>query len=366
VTRWVILQRKNGREAASGKDMNSNFRLIAIGVMGFTFTGCNGDKAQPEAAKPAVASALVVTGAQIVRLDPALDSVIAPGTQIEKVASGFNFTEGPMWREGRLWFSDLTGNKMYAVTPDGKVTLLMDHSGGLESFPAGAFMGSNAMVTDKDSSVLMMQHGVRRIARLNDQQTPTTFMDKFEGKRLNSPNDLVFAPDGSLWFTDPPYGLPGQDKDPAKELKFNGVFRYADGKLTAPIKDLSRPNGIGFSADGKTLYVANSGPDMFVERYQVALDGTVLHGTKFIEYPGTATDVPDGLKLDSGDNLWTTGPGGIRVISPAGKVLGQIKLPEVAANLAWADGGKTLYITGSTSIYRLKVLTAGKMPLYQK
>jgi gluconolactonase len=242
----------------------------------------------------------------------------------------------------------------------------MDHSGGLESFPAGAFMGSNAMVTDKDGSVLMMQHGVRRIARLNDQLTPTTFIDKFEGKRLNSPNDLVFAPDSSLWFTDPPYGLPGQDKDPAKELKFNGVFRYANGKLTVPIRDLSRPNGLGFTADGKTLYVANSGPDMFVERYQVAADGTVSHGTKFIEYPGTAPDVPDGLKLDSADNLWTTGPGGIRVISPAGKVLGQIKLPEVAANLAWADGGKTLYITGSTSIYRLKVMTSGKMPLYQK
>jgi gluconolactonase len=356
---------KNGRNNKR-EDMNSNFSLIAIGVIGVTFAGCNANTPHPDAAKTAVATPATVTGAQIVRLDPKLDSVIAPETQIEKVASGFNFTEGPMWRERRLWFSDLTGNKMYAVTPDGKVTLLMAHAGGLESFPAGAFMGSNAMVTDKDGSVLMMQHGKRRIARLNDQLTPITFIGKFEGKRLNSPNDLVFAPDGSLWFTDPPYGLPGQDKDPAKELKFNGVFRYAGGKLTAAIKNLSRPNGIGFSADGKTLYIANSGPDMFVERYQVAPDGTVSHGTKFIEYPGTATDVPDGLKLDTDDNLWTTGPGGIRVISPAGKVLGQIKLPEVAANLAWADGGKTLYITGSTSIYRFKVVTSGKMPLYQK
>src|ERR1019366_401630 len=142
--------------------------------------------------------------------------------------------------------------------------------------------------------------------------------------------------------------------------------RYSSGKLTAPMRDLSLPNGIGCSADGKTLYISNSGPGMFVEKYQVAPDGTVSGGQKVISYPGSAPDVPDGLKLDSADNLWTSGPGGIRIISPAGKVLGQIKLPEVAANLAWADDGATLYITGSTSIYRLKVKTPGKMPLYQK
>ena len=210
--------------------MNSNLRLITIAVIGIMFGGCNANTQHPDAAKPAVAAPVAVTDVQIVRFDPALDSVIAPGTQIEKVASGFNFTEGPMWREGRLWFSDLTGNKMYAVTPEGKITLLMDHAGGLESFPAGAFLGSNAMITDKDGSVLMMQHGLRRIVRLDDQLTPSTFIDRFEGKRLNSPNDLVFAPDGSLWFTDPPYGLPGQDKDPAKTKASTECIRYAGGK----------------------------------------------------------------------------------------------------------------------------------------
>ena len=303
---------------------------------------------------------------EIVRLDPALDAVIAPESRIEKVAGGFSFTEGPMWRERRLWFSDVAGNKMYAITPDGHSTVLLDHAGGLESFPAGMSKGSNGMATDKDGGVLMVQHGVRRVSRLDEHMTPKTVLDTFEGKRFSSPNDLVFAPDGALWFTDPPYGLTGGDRDSAKEMTFNGVYRYANGKLTAPIKDLTRPNGIGFSADGKVLYVSNSGPQMFVEKYDVAADGTVSNGTRFIEYPSRAPDVPDGLKLDSANNLWTTGPGGIRIISPAGKVLGQIKLPETAANLAWADGGETLYITASTSIYRLKVTTKGAMPLYVK
>ncbi len=306
-----------------------------------------------------------VPDAKIVRLDPALDALIAPDAPIERVATGFKFTEGPLWREGRLWFSDVVGNKMRAVTPDGKVTLLIDHAGGLEN-PPGAFPGPNAMVTAKDGSVLMMQHSLRRIARLDSQLRMETFLDKFEGKRLNSPNDLVYAPDSSLWFTDPPYGLPGQDQDPAKELPFNAVYRYADGKLTAPIRDLTRPNGLGFSADGKTLYVCNSEPDMHVVRYDVTADGSVSNASRFISYPGSAPDCPDGLKLDSADNLWTTGPGGIRIITPGGKVLGQIKLPEVAANLGWADAGETLYITASTSIYRLKVKMRGKMPLYQR
>ena len=307
-----------------------------------------------------------MTVIEIQRLDPALDAVIAPESKIEKVASGFSFTEGPMWHEGRLWFSDVVGNKMYAMTPDGKATVLIEHAGGLDSYPAGMSKGSNGMVTDKDGTVLMTQHGARRIARVGKDMVPTVFLENFEGKKFNSPNDLVFAPDGSLWITDPPYGLTGGDHDPAKELSFNGVFRYANGKLTAPIQDLTRPNGIGFTADGKTLYVSNSGPQMYVEKYDVAADGTVSNGTRFIEYPGRAPDVPDGLKLDSANNLWTTGPGGIRIISPAGKVLGQIKLPETAANLAWADGGHTLYITASTSVYRLKVKTPGTMPRYVK
>lgn len=328
--------------------------------------GCSGNSAE-QAETNATGNATVATAGEVERLDPALDTVIAPGTVIEKIATGFKFTEGPMWRDGRLWFSDLVGNKLVAVSPDGKVEVLMDKSGGLDNPPEGSFKGSNALVTAADGSVLMNQHGARRIVKLDDKLAITPFIDKFEGKRLNSPNDLVFASDGALWFTDPPYGLTGQDKDPEKEVTFNGVYRYADGKLTAAIRDIPRPNGIGFSPDGKTLYVANSEPEMYVRQYDVAADGSVSNGRPLIEYPGpNPTDVPDGLKIDTAGNIWTSGPGGIRIITPAGKVIGQIKLPEVAANLAWADDGKTAYLTGSTSIYRLNLATPGKMPMYTR
>ena len=222
-------------------------------------------------------------GVQIVRLDPALDQLIAPGTQIERVATGFKFTEGPMWRAGRLWFSDLGDNKMYAVSRDGRVELLIDRSGGLESVPPGSYLGSNAMVTDKDGSVLLVQQGARKIVRVDEKLHMAPFLDSYQGKRLNSPNDLVFAPDGALWFTDPPFGLARKDQDPAKELSFNAVFRYANGALTPMITDLTLPNGIGFSPDGKTLYVSNYGPKMYVNAYDVGRDGALSKPRVLIE-----------------------------------------------------------------------------------
>jgi gluconolactonase len=310
--------------------------------------------------------------AEIIRLDKALDALVAPGTQIEKVASGFKFTEGPMWREGRLWISDVVGDKIFAVSPAGKVDLLVDKAGGYKDPPPGKYLGPNAMVTDKDGSVLLAQQGGRKLMRITDplhnsQLKLSLFLDTFDGRKFNSPNDLVFAPDGSLWFTDPSYGLTGGDKDPAKEIPFNGVYRFADGKLTAAIKDLTLPNGLGFSPDGKTFYVCNSGPKMAVHQYRVAPDGSLTEGPILIAFPDdSGPGVPDGMKVDTAGNIWTTAPGGIRIVAPGGKVFGQIKLPETAANLAWADGGKTLYITAQTSVYRLKVVTLGKMPLYQK
>ena len=315
-----------------------------------------------------IAAAASTGETRIDRLDPALDSIIAPGTKIERVATGFKFTEGPLWRQGRLWFSDLQDDKVLAVTPDGKVEVLIPHAGGLDPFPPDSYRGSNAMVTDKDGSVLLVQQGGRKIVRLDAQLRPTVVLEKYAGKKLNSPNDLVFAPDGALWFTDPPFGLPQAEKDPAKELTFNGVYRYADGKLEAVIKDLALPNGLAFSPDGKTLYVANFGPERFVTAYEIGAGGAVKSAHELIRYaddekrPGG----PDGLKVDSAGNIWTTGPGGIRIITPQGKVLGQIALPEVAANLGFAEQGKTVYITASSSIYRLRLRTPGTMPIYQR
>jgi gluconolactonase len=311
---------------------------------------------------------------RIDRLDPALDALIAPGTEIERIATGFTFTEGPLWREGRLWFSDVRGDKLRAVTPDGKVELLMDNPGAVKVKTPGLDQGSGGMAPDRDGSVLLCLQGSRTIVRLNDDLHEAPFLDSFEGKKFNSPNDIVFAPDGSMWFTDPPYGLKGMDRSPDKELPYNAVFRYAKGKLTPMITDLTTPNGIGFSPDGKILYVSNSGPHMYVKAWDIGSDGAPTNGRMLIEYqgrggsgpgiPGNGPGIPDGLKVDSQGNVWSTGPGGIRIITPQGKVLGQIKLPEVAANLGFAEDGHTLYIAASTSIYRLKTKVAGELPLY--
>jgi gluconolactonase len=306
------------------------------------------------------------SGMYVLRLDPALDAVIAPGTKIERVATGFTFTEGPMWREGRLWFSDVRGDKLRAVTPDGKVQLLLDNSGGVKSRTPGVDQGSDGMAPGPDGWVYVCLQGGRKVVRLDDLMHESVVVDSYKGKKLNSPNDIVFARDGSFWFTDPPYGLKGMDISPDKELSFNAVFRYDHGRLTPEITDLTLPNGIGFSPDGKILYVSNSGPRMYVKAYDVAPGGRLSNGRILISYPDDApgSGIPDGLKVDMAGNIWTTGPGGIRIVTPQGKVLGQIKLPEVAANLGFADDGHTLYIAASTSIYRLHVKTPGEIPLY--
>jgi gluconolactonase len=304
----------------------------------------------------------------IVRLDPAFDALVPKDAIIEKVGSGFQFTEGPLWRpDGHLWFSDVTGNVVRSITPDGKAQVLIEKAGGESNAPPGSFIGPNAMVADKDGYVLLCQHSNRRIVRLDKDLKQTVYIDKFGGKKLNSPNDLVYKSDGALYFTDPPYGLLKQDDDPAKELKFNGVFRYANGKLQAIIKDLSRPNGIAFSPDEKFLYISNSDEKHKVwMRYDVNANGTVSNGKVFADVTAeTEPGVPDGMKVDSLGNLYGSGPGGFWVFSPEGKHIGTIKLGETPANCAWADDGKTLYITATTSVYRIRLSVAGEKPLYQ-
>jgi len=313
------------------------------------------------------AAPCLAQGTSIKKMDAGLDNVIAPGTKIEKVAGGFLFVEGPMWKDGKLWFSDVRGDKVRTFDPKtGKVTVILKDSGGVKDAPPDANFGSNAMITDKDGSILLTRMAIGTIERMDDHGNLKPFLSKYQGKRLNSPNDLVFARDGSLWFTDPSFGLPKMDADPKKELKFNAVWRYAGGKLTPVITDMGQPNGIGFSPDGKTLYVSNSAPDMYLRAYDVSADGKVSNPRTIIKYPGTAPDVPDGLKVDSAGNIWTTGPGGIRIISPQGKVLGQLIVPEVVANIGFAEDGKTVYLTGSTSLYRLHTKIPGEIPMYYR
>src|ERR1039457_5704068 len=303
----------------------------------------------------------------IVRLDPAFDTLVPPGAQIEKVAGGFQFTEGPLWRpDGRLLFSDVTGNVVRSVTPAGQVEVLIQNAGCQIDAPPGSSIGPNAMVADKDGYVLLCQHTNRRIVRVAKDLQTTPYIVKFEGKRFNSPNDLVYRSDGSLYFTDPPYGLLKQDDDPAKELKFNGVFRYARGKVQLVVKDLTRPNGLAFSPDEKTFYVANSDEKHKVwMRYDVAADGSVSGGRVFADVTAEKEDgLPDGMKVDSQGNVYAAGPGGVWVFAPDGKHLGTIKPPETPANCNWAEDGQTLYITARTGVYRIKLAVAGQKLVY--
>ena len=244
-----------------------------------------------------------------------------PAAAIEKVAGGFKFTEGPLWRpDGTLWFSDVQGNVVRSVTPDGKVTVLIENAGGASNAPPDAFIGSNGMAEAPDGSVWMVQHGARQIVRVAPDRTLTPVVSTFEGKRFNSPNDLVFAKDGALYFTDPPYGLAKQDEDPAKEIAFNGVYRFANGRVQALVRDLNRPNGLAFSPDFKVLYVNNSdAAKNLVMRYDVAADGTLANGRVFADLTSKIDGLADGLKVDAKGNVYTTGPGGIWVLSPDGQ-----------------------------------------------
>ncbi len=308
---------------------------------------------------------------EIVRLDPAFDELVPKDAQLEKVAGGFTFVEGPIWRpSGVLWFSDVVGNVVRQYSPsDGKVTEILNPGGydGKGNLPAGGYNGPNGSTADKDGAVLLCQHGYRRIVRVSKDMKITTVVDKYEGKRLNSPNDVVYRSDGSFYFTDPPYGLPKGDDDPAKELKFNAVFRMANGKLQPVVKDLARPNGIAISPDQKTLYIGNSEPDHRIwMAYDIADNGTVSKGRVFADVTAEKdAGVPDGMKVDSKGNIWASGPGGIWVFSPAGKHLGTIKMPEIPANCNWGDDWKSLYITARTSLYRIKLSVAGEKQLYQ-
>ncbi len=326
-------------------------------------TSCSAPPPTAPAEKEAAA-----TG-KIVRLDPAFDALVSKDARIERVATGFTFTEGPLWRANQnvLWFSDVPGNLVRSVSPAGDVKVLIQNAGGIASSGPGAMGGPNGMIDDRDGAALLCQHGLRRIVRVAPDMSMTPLIEKFEGHRFNSPNDMVYRSDGALYFTDPPYGLAKQDDDPAKELKFNGVFLYKDGALKAIVKDLERPNGIALSPDEKTLYVSNSDEKKrFWMRYDVAADGTVSNGRMFFDLANAKEQgIPDGMKIDSQGNVYAAGPEGIWVFSPDGRHIGTIQPGETAANVGWGGDGKSLYITASTSVYRIRVNIAGKKALYQ-
>ncbi|MDZ7638359.1 MAG: SMP-30/gluconolactonase/LRE family protein [Bryobacterales bacterium] len=301
------------------------------------------------------------------RLDPALDTLLPKDARIEVVASGFDWSEGPVWINddgGYLLFSDIPRNSIYKWQEGKGISLWMKPSGYTGVANYGAEPGSNGLTLDADGRLTLCEHGDRRIARLEKNGGKRTLVDNYQGKRLNSPNDLVHKSDGTLYFTDPIYGLPKRENDPARELDFCGVYRLArNGELTLLTKEMSRPNGIAFSPDEKTLYVSNSDSARAVwMSFPVKGDGTTGEGR--VLYDATASmgklpGAPDGFKLDQKGNLWATGPGGVYVISPAGKLLGRLETGERTSNIAWGNDGSVLYITSDMYICRVRTSTKG-------
>lgn len=304
---------------------------------------------------------------EVLRLGPDIDSIVPSDAQLEKVAGGFPFTEGPVWAtEGYLLFSSPDLNTLFRWSPDGQVDIYRPKSGYTDT-NIGEYHqpGSNGLTFDREGRLTICEHGNRRVTRLEKRGNLTVMADRYEGKRLNSPNDLVYRSDGSLYFTDPPFGLPRVFDDPRKELPFSGVFLVKGGTVTLVSKDLSGPNGLAFSPDEKYLYVGNwETSKKIVMRYPVRPDGSLERGEVFFDMTAApGEDAIDGMKVDRAGNLYITGPGGVWILSAQGKHLGTLRGPEQPHNLAWGDDdGKTLYMTALTSIYRMRLKVEGIRP----
>ncbi len=301
----------------------------------------------------------------IVRLDPAFDALVPSNAVIEKVAGGYQFIEGPVWMPGepsRLLFSDIPSNTVYRWSEsEGSHVFL--HPVLADDATTGGTGGSNGLAIDSAGRLILCEHGNRRVARMDKDGTRHTLADRYDGKRLNSPNDIVFHSTGTAFFTDPPYGLSGQDDSPAKEQPHNGIYRLdTDGTVTLLASAQTRPNGIGLSPDEQTLYVANSDgpPNRLWMSYPVREDLTLGEGAVFFDANNMAQPgAPDGLTIDRSGNVYATGPGGVMVFDPQGKHLGTIAPDELPANAGWGDDGRTLYMTARTSLYRIKLSADG-------
>ena len=312
----------------------------------------------------------------IIRLDPALDPIISASATLELLKTDyFGISEGPVWitegGSGYLVFSDIGANVMYKWTTDGKLSVFLEKSGFTGTDPnVGnianngrlnvATYGSNGITLDRQGRIVFCAQGDRAIVRLEKDGTRTVLADRYEGKRLNSPNDLVIKSDGAIYFTDPPAGLRGGNNSPLKELPYSGVFLVKDGKVTLLEKDFT-PNGLAFTPDEKYLYV-NGGRKIM--RYEMRPDDTVANPSLFVDMNSDpAPGGTDGMKVDQKGNVYCSGPGVIWIISPEGKHLGTIRTPETVTNLAFGDAdGKTLYITDRRTLARIRVNIAGVRP----
>jgi gluconolactonase len=316
---------------------------------------------------------------ELVKLDvqqrsPALDAILGPAPRFERVAKGFSFTEGPVWvpdakTGGYLLFSDPNENVIHRLAStliDGALTVYRTKSGykGADVSEYGQ-PGSNGLALDAEGRLTICEHGNRRVTRLEKNGSLTVLADRYQGKRLNSPNDLVYRSDGALYFTDPPFGLPKFHADPRRELDVTGVYCLIGGELKLVSTDLTGPNGVAFSPDEKFLYVTNwDEHKKVVMRYEARPDGTLANGTVFFDMTSAnGAEALDGVKVDRSGNLFVSGPGGTWVLSSTGQHLGTLVGPELAANFAWGDAdGNTLYWTARSGLYRLRLDGAALLP----
>ena len=321
----------------------------------------------------------------VVRLDPALDALISPDAKLELIRGDFGFTEGVTWvpegRGGYLLFSDIPANVIYKMSPDGKkLSIHLERSASdtelhpwrwgfvqnngkdpkdpkYEEYP---MIGSNGLALDRQGRLIIATWAGRSIVRVEKNGTRTVLADRWEGKRLGGPNDVVVKSNGAIYFTDTYGSFRLREKDPRKELDFTGVYMWKDGKLSLLIKGIPNTNGLAFSPDEKILYV-NGSRDRYVKRYDVKSDGTLENGRMLIDmnsHPDRG--ITDGLRVDVKGNLWETGPGGVWIITPEGKHIGTIKTPELSANVEFGDRDhKTLYVAARTGIYKIRLNVEG-------
>jgi len=298
-------------------------------------------------------------------MDDELELVLNIDAVPEIIGEGFEWSEGPVWVEEHqfLLFSDVPANTIYKWTEQDGITSYLEPSGYTGSSGRGGEVGSNGLIIGNDGRLLLCQHGDRRVAQMESPLTEpepnfNTLTDNYEGMKFNSPNDLVQHSNGSIYFTDPPYGLEGYVDDPLREMDFQGVYRInSDGEVTLLIDELSRPNGLAFSPDENLLYVANSDPERAIWMvYDILDNGDTANGRLFYDatqYVGEEPGLPDGMKVNEDGYIFATGPGGVWIFAPDARPLGRIKTGEFISNCAFGNNGAILYMTADSYLLRM-------------